>query len=296
VGVFFSIIIPTYNRARLIRGTIASILEQRRVSFEIIVVDDGGEDETKAVIDEFNDTRITYIKTENRERGAARNSGLKIANGDYINYFDSDDIFNPVLERLQNFITINNDPPVVFGAIERISNGRSLGLVKPYSSRLKTSIMHNNFLACGAVFIRRDVAKKNPFSEERKLSGTEDWELWLRLYALNEFLDCKMTIFKQYEHAERSLRSQNADKSIDREACFADIIRDTSGLLSHRFTPSDISLLLADRFSLIALLYCEKKSQANTLRFWRRSFQTSVRVLARKRFWAVFLKLLFFSR
>jgi len=295
VGTFFSIVIPTHNRAYLIRETIASILKQTHVSLEIIVVDDGGDDDTKDVVEEFHDSRIKYIKTENRERGAARNSGLKLANGSYINYFDSDDILNPILEQLQNFITINNNPAVVFGAIEQIFQGRSSRLIRPRYSNFKTSIMHNNFLACGAVFIRHDVAKKFLFSEKWNLSGAEDWELWLRLYAYYEFLDCKMTIFRQYEHSGRSLRSQNVDKSIDREACFVETIREARTVLSNRFTQSDIDLLLADRFSFMALLYCEKNSKDEAVLFWRKSYQTSLRVLTRRRFWAVCRKLFFFA-
>lgn len=261
------------------------------------MIDDGSDDQTKAVIDNLNDRRLKYIKTENRERGAARNSGLKIAVGDYINYFDSDDTLkNGVLKRLHDFILANNNPPVVFGSIEQTSGERSLGPIKPYFSNFRDSIIHNNFLACGAVFIKRDVAEKNLFSEKRKLSGTEDWELWLRIYSCYEFLDSKMTIFRQHEHSERSLRIQNVDRSIEREICFVDTICETRDTLSNRFTQSEIDLLLADRFSLLALLYCEKNSRNDAMRFLQKSFQTSVRVLGRKRFWAVFRKLFFFRR
>ena len=72
---FFSIIIPTYNRAALIGKTLRSVQEQSFKSFEVIVVDDGGKDDTKEVLLGLEDDRICYYWKENGERGAARNFG-----------------------------------------------------------------------------------------------------------------------------------------------------------------------------------------------------------------------------
>lgn len=296
MNVFFSIVIPTFNRALLVGETIASILEQKSVPLEIIVVDDGGEDNTNIVVKDFDDSRVKYFKVDNRERGAARNFGLKMSTGNYVNYFDSDDILNPVLTTLRDFIVANKNPPVVYGSIEQIVNGKSIGFIQPYSSNFKASIIHNNFLACGAVFIRRDVAERFLFSEKRALSGAEDWELWLRLYASHEFLNCKMTLFKQREHVDRSLRSLNADKAMARELCFAEAIDENRTMLLERFTAMEIDLLLADRFSLLALLHFERNSRDEAVLFWRKSYTTSTRVVFRKRFWAVFRKLVFRRR
>jgi len=294
VSVFFSIIIPTFNRALLVREAIASILEQNNIPLEIIVVDDGGGDNTDVVINDFNDRRIKYCKVGNRERGAARNLGLKMSSGRYVNYFDSDDILNPVLTKLYDFIIANNNPPVIYGSIEQMANGKSVGVIQPYTSNFRKSIIHNNFLACGAVFIRSDIATRFLFSEKRALSGAEDWELWLRIYTCHEFSNCKMAIFKQREHVERSLRTANPDKAIARELCFVETIHEERTMLLERFTEAEIDLLLADRFSLLALLYCERKSRDEAILFWKRSYKTSGRVIGRKRFWAVFRKLFFF--
>ena len=76
MDLLFSVVIPTYNRAGLIGLTIRSFLEQDHKSFEILVVDDGGTDNTKEIISSFNDHRIQYLYKENGERGAARNWGL----------------------------------------------------------------------------------------------------------------------------------------------------------------------------------------------------------------------------
>ena len=73
---YFSIIIPTYNRASLITKTIESVLLQDE-AFEIVVVDDGSTDDTKEVVNSLLDSRVKYFYKENGERGAARNFGAQ---------------------------------------------------------------------------------------------------------------------------------------------------------------------------------------------------------------------------
>lgn len=85
---FLSIVVPTYNRADLLKVTLQSLLVQSYPYFEILVVDDGGSDHTEEMILELNDPRITYYWKENAERGAARNYGAKLAKGGYLNFFD----------------------------------------------------------------------------------------------------------------------------------------------------------------------------------------------------------------
>ena len=93
-----SIIIPTYNRASLIGETLNSVLSQTYTNWECIVVDDSSTDRTASVVDDFikKDTRFKYFINE-RTKGAqgARNTGLLKANGNYIQFFDSDDIMYP---------------------------------------------------------------------------------------------------------------------------------------------------------------------------------------------------------
>ena len=92
-----SIIIPTYNRAYLIRETLDSIIVQTYTNWECIVVDDGSTDDTEKVLKEYidKDNRFQYHqRPKDRLKGgsAARNYGFEISKGDYINWFDSDDL------------------------------------------------------------------------------------------------------------------------------------------------------------------------------------------------------------
>ncbi|MFC7193467.1 glycosyltransferase family 2 protein [Halosimplex aquaticum] len=107
-----SVIIPTYNRATLVKRAIQSVLNQTFKDFELIIVDDASDDETPEVIDSINDARLEYIRHDlNRHGGAARNTGIKYASGKYIAFLDDDDEWYPTkLERqVERFETVSNE-------------------------------------------------------------------------------------------------------------------------------------------------------------------------------------------
>ena len=90
-----SVIIPTYNRASLIERAIRSVLEQTYKPFEIIVVDDGSTDNTREVVESIGDPTVKYCYKENGGAGSARNYGAKQAQGDWLAFHDSDDVWRP---------------------------------------------------------------------------------------------------------------------------------------------------------------------------------------------------------
>ncbi len=92
-----SIIVPVYNVIKYLRHCIESIVNQTYTNLEIILVDDGSNDESEKVCDEYKnkDSRIIVIHQENRGLSAARNAGLDICKGKYISFVDSDDYIEP---------------------------------------------------------------------------------------------------------------------------------------------------------------------------------------------------------
>ena len=105
---FFSIILPTYNRASMIFSAIDSVITQSFTNWELIIVDDGSTDNTKEIIDSYiiSDKRIKYFYQENSERSIARNNGISKAKGDWICFLDSDDLYhNNHLITFFNFIS-----------------------------------------------------------------------------------------------------------------------------------------------------------------------------------------------
>jgi len=113
---YFSVVIPTYNRAHSIPKAIDSVLKQSFQDFEIIIVDDASTDHTKEVVAKLNDNRIHYIlNSTNQERCVSRNIGISKAKGEYICFLDSDDYHLPDhLEKLHAFIQTKKDKVAFF--------------------------------------------------------------------------------------------------------------------------------------------------------------------------------------
>ena len=192
MDLLFSVVIPTYNRAGLIGLTIRSFLEQDHKSFEILVVDDGGTDNTKEIISSFNDHRMQYLYKENGERGAARNYGAARAKGKYITFFDSDDLVYPwFLSHAKEKVTQLNLPECYAQAFEFRKNANEIPQVIDYANNtlsvINKKLQYENILACNGVFIRKDIFDRFNFSEDRDLSGSEDWFLWLQLSSMYPF-------------------------------------------------------------------------------------------------------------
>jgi glycosyltransferase involved in cell wall biosynthesis len=108
-----SVIIPTYNRAYILGRAIQSVLNQTYDNWELIIVDDGSTDETKALVDKFTDKRIKCLAKKNEGPSKARNYGIAHANGKWVMYLDSDDeLLPPCIEVMMEYADKN--PRAVF--------------------------------------------------------------------------------------------------------------------------------------------------------------------------------------
>ena len=99
-GAVVSVVIPSYNSADVLPDAIASILTQTRPADEIIVVDDGSNDDTAAVCARFGE-KVQYIRQENRLASIARNTGIAASKGDWLAFLDADDLWDPEKLELQ---------------------------------------------------------------------------------------------------------------------------------------------------------------------------------------------------
>jgi glycosyltransferase involved in cell wall biosynthesis len=110
-----SVIIPTYNRAHYIKECIISVLEQTYVNLEVLVIDDGSTDNTENIVNSIQDSRLRYIRQENKGRSHARNLALSMAHGKYITFLDSDDLYLPEKIELQvNYLKMHPNVAMVY--------------------------------------------------------------------------------------------------------------------------------------------------------------------------------------
>jgi glycosyltransferase involved in cell wall biosynthesis len=127
---FFSVVIPLYNRANVIRETIASVTRQTFQDFEIVVVDDGSKDDPEPVIAAIGDPRIRLIRQANAGGSAARNKGVHEARGQFIAFLDSDDAFLPDhLQKMKDLVQ-GGDNVIAYSPII-VDRGEGRTFVKP---------------------------------------------------------------------------------------------------------------------------------------------------------------------
>ncbi|HII60985.1 glycosyltransferase family 2 protein [Pyrococcus horikoshii] len=120
-----SVVLPTYNRAKVLPRAIESVLNQTYTNIELIIVDDGSRDNTKEIIREFQsqDERIVYLRNKrNLGANAARNIGIMHSTGEFIAFMDSDDMWLPwKLERqIKIMYSSLNSYPIVYSGFIRI--------------------------------------------------------------------------------------------------------------------------------------------------------------------------------
>jgi len=285
--IFFSVVIPTYNRAELIAQAIRAVLEQTFSDFEIIVVDDGSTDDTADVVGRFQDPRVHYFKKENSERGAARNFGAVRATGKYINFFDSDDLMYPHHLTVAHDFALANGQPEFFNVGYDIldDSGKCLGRETNFNYDLADRLIVTNFLGCDSVFVRQDIFRNNLFNEDRRMASSEDWELWLRMISRYPLHSCDTITLALSNHSARSLFTISPDKILERDTIMTNhLLQDNAFVMKFR---KQIPLFKADRFTFFALhMALAGNRKKDTLHYLVRSLISSPQVLKRKRFWA----------
>jgi len=216
-----SVIIPTHNRSRALRRTIASVLRQTMPDFELIVVDDASVDDTQRVVEHFAAANIKYIcHAKNQGAAAARNTGISNSHGKYIAFLDDDDEWLPDKLRLQ-FARLEASPMNV-GAIYTgwlIVHGLTGNVLSQQIPWLKgdvfDSIFVRGFIAPTSTFLcRRSCFEKVGLFDE-SLQYCEDHDMWLRI--AKEFaVDCVDEPLVRYTDpdSDRPSLSTNYDRVI----------------------------------------------------------------------------------
>lgn len=217
---FFSVVIPTYNREAFIKNTLESVLSQTYPYYEIIVVDNCSTDRTAQILEPYiAEEKITFIKHEqNFERARSRNTGMKNARGDFLTFLDSDDFMYPDNLRDAADFAEKNPEYRVFHNLYELVDGNRRTLYKyqfPSLDNRLRAIAGGNFMSCIGNFIHREVYQNYRFDTFKHLTGGEDWEFWLRVLA-----DFSVGRIEKYNsgvqhHENRSINNQSL-KTMDR--------------------------------------------------------------------------------
>ncbi|MFK8082862.1 MAG: glycosyltransferase family 2 protein [Granulosicoccus sp.] len=166
----FSVIIPTFNRADSILDTLDSCFAQTFSDFEIIVVDDGSSDTTLAVLDAVDDSRLRVVSQANAGPAAARNHGMRLADGSYIAFLDSDDHWYPEFLTAVNDLLAEQGDVLVYGQII-VDRGVGKYWVKPdrplspEESIYDFLYVHGGFIQTSTMVIPRSLGDKVHWDE-----------------------------------------------------------------------------------------------------------------------------------
>ncbi|WP_162633275.1 glycosyltransferase family 2 protein [Echinicola strongylocentroti] len=167
---FFSVIIPAFNRGHIIGRAISSVLGQSFQNFELIVVDDGSQDNTGEVVKQVGDERVRYFYQTNSGVSAARNIGANVANGINLIFLDSDDELGE--EALAKFNSVIHRGEVIQFGFVKVNETSSI-LKYPEKNKFMSKLP-------GSFCIKRDVFKSISGYDER-LAYSENTEMFHRL-------------------------------------------------------------------------------------------------------------------
>lgn len=204
-----SVIIPTHNREKYIERAVKSVLRQTYKDYELIVVDDGSTDKTKKIVKKYvkrHPKKVRYIYQDNRGPSAARNTGIRNAQGKYITFLDSDDEYLPkMLKRQISFIKKRPKCRFLYtwyydtdkkGKIKRKRTTKRF--------RTKEALREGLFfrkltIRTSTVMIQKKVFKKTGLFNENYWYS-QDWDMWLRIAKYHRGYCIRKPLAKYRQH------------------------------------------------------------------------------------------------
>lgn len=246
-----TVIIPAYNSMKFLPRTIDSVLSQTFQDYEILIVNDGSEDDIENWVKTIDDNRVRLISQANQGQSAARNVGICQSKGDYIAFLDSDDLWHPQkLEKQVDILDKNPEVGLVYTWVARLNTeDEILKIVWRFSEEgnVWEKLIHGNTIACGSVpMVRRSCIKKVGLFSKFPF-GCEDWDFWLRIAAEYPFRVIKEVLV--YYRSNPSSLSQTAPEGMKKrlnnmEISFTQIIEsafDNAPSKYHHLKPKSLA-------------------------------------------------------
>ena len=210
-----SVIIPTYNRGWILTEAIDSVLSQDFTDFELIVVDDGSNDNTHDILSSYKED-IIVLQQDNKGVSSARNRGIVSASGRFIAFLDSDDLWlSQKLSTQVNFFNANPDALICQTEEKWLRNGIGVNPKKRHK-KLSGDIFEPSLYLClvspSAVMIKHSLFEKTGMFDET-LPACEDYDMWLRISCRYPvYLIDTPLIIKRGGHADQLSGSSGLDR------------------------------------------------------------------------------------
>lgn len=189
-----SVIIPAYNAAPTLEATLRSVMVQSFVDLEILVINDGSEDETIAIADQLarEDSRIHVFNYPNGGVSASRNRGIHHSQGQYISFLDADDLWTPnKLSAQYQALQVHPQASVAYSWTDNIDDKGNLiqeGIRTQATGYILPELLQVNLLQNGSNPLIRRHALETVGGFDESLLNADDWDMWLRLAQHYEFV------------------------------------------------------------------------------------------------------------
>ena len=259
---FFSIVIPTYNRANILSETIAYIQQQDFKDWECVIVDDGSKDKTQQVVSDLmeNDSRIKYVYQNNAERSAARNKGAKNSSGQYFIFLDSDDAFAPnYLSELFQYLNDKNIPKALIVSDFCTWDGVTTSeVITPTISENPSEWLFDFPVSPSRACVHGEIFQEFKFREDIVI--VEDSVLWVSIATKFPVLHFQKPLVWYRVHDGNSVNPLN-NSGIRRLAGLKLFFKDN---LSHNLNHSFKNKVISDCYFSIAQYYFLQKQKGKT--------------------------------
>lgn len=250
-----TVLMPAYNVEKYIKKTIESVLMQTYENFELIIVDDGSNDNTVSIIKSINDPRITLILNE-RNMGLpyTRNKLLNLANGSYIALMDADDLCHK--KRFEEQIKyLKNNPDIDIVGTRYITFGKKIlkvNSVETNPNKMKYRLIFFNSLLNSSVMIRREFLTNNKIKYRDDFKVVQDYAFWIDCSKYGEISNINKVLLKYRTGHDNITKKSKKDNSILRSNLL--------GIL-HKEALEQNDILLSDKqiYHLNNVLYDDNK-------------------------------------
>lgn len=211
-----SVVMPAYNSDKTIAMSIESVLKQTYFDFEFIIINDCSDDKTDEIIDYYasKDKRIKCFKNEkNSGVSYTRNIAISIANGDWIAFIDSDDIWEKnKLEKQMELAKSNQEISLIYtGSAFMNSNGEKYSYSLPVLPKIDyRTLLKKNLLSCSSVMVRKNVIKPILMPADDMHEDYATWLLILKKYKYAYGINEPLLVYRLSENSKSSNRLKSA--------------------------------------------------------------------------------------